>query len=69
MKIDAPQAEATIIDGAVIVQTLKPGMAATFKEDADFVCKPYVRKQLEAVKRVDVVWDVHCEGSLKTTAS
>ena len=35
-KIDAPQVEATIIDGAVIVQILKPGMAATFKEYADF---------------------------------
>ena len=29
-KIDAPHVEATIIDGAVIVQILKPGMAASF---------------------------------------
>ena len=62
-KIDAPQVEATIIDGAVIVQILKPGMAATFKEYADFVFKPYIRKQLEAVERVDVVWDVYREDS------
>lgn len=67
MKIDTRQIEATIIDGAVIVQTLKPGMAATFKEYAGFLCKPYVRKQMEAVKRVDFVWDVYCEGSLKST--
>lgn len=67
-KIDAPQVEATIIDGAVIVQILKPGMAATFKEYADFVFKPYIRKQLEAVQRVDVVWDVYREDSLKSTA-
>ena len=66
-KADAPQVEATIIDGAVIVQILKPGMAATFKEYADFVFKPYVFKQLEAVKRVDVVWDVYREDSLKST--
>ena len=58
-KIDTPQVEATIIDGAVIVQILKLGMAATFKEYADFVFKSYVRKQLEAVQRVDVVWDVY----------
>ena len=33
-KIDAPQVEATIIDGAVIVQIVKPGirMATSFKE-------------------------------------
>ena len=66
-KIDAPQVEATIIDGAVIVQILKPGMATTFKEYADFVFKPYILKQLEAVQRVDVVWDVYREDSLKST--
>lgn len=47
---------------------LKPGMTATFKEYADFVFKPYVLKQLEAVQRVDVVWDVYREDSLKSTA-
>ena len=66
-KIDAPQVEATIIDGAVIVQILKPGMATTFKEYADFVFKPYIPKQLEAVQRVDVVWDVYREDSFKST--
>ena len=67
-KIEAPQVEATIIDGAVIVQMLKPGMAATFKKYADFVFTPYILKQLEAVQRVDVVWDVYREDSLKSTA-
>lgn len=67
-KIDTPQVEATIIDGAVIVQMLNPGMAATFKEYADFVFKPYILKQLEAVQRVDVVWDVYRADSLKSTA-
>ena len=67
-KIDTPQVEATIIDGAVIVQMLNPGMAATFKEYADFVFKPYILKQLEAVHRVDVVWDVYRADSLKSTA-
>lgn len=66
-KIDAPQVEATIIDGAVIVQILEPGMATTFKEYADFMFKPYILKQLEAVQRVDVVWDVYREDSLKST--
>ena len=65
-KIDAPQVEATI-DGAVIVKILKPGMATTFKEYTDFVFKPYILKQLEAVQRVDVVWDVYREDSLKST--
>ena len=68
-KIDAPQVEATIIDGAVIVQIVKPGirMATSFKEYADFVFKPYILKQPVAVQRVDVVWDVYREDSFKST--
>ena len=67
-KSNAPQVEATIIDGPVIVQILNPGMAATFQEYADFVFKPYILKQLEVVQRVNVVWDVYLEDSLKSTA-
>ena len=67
-KSNAPRVEATIIDGPVIVQMLNPGMAATFKEYADFVFKPYILKQLEVVQRVDVVWDVYLEDSLKSSA-
>ena len=40
-KIDAPQLEATIIDGAVSVQILKPGMATTFKEYAESSWRPF----------------------------
>ena len=54
-KINAPQVQATIIDGGVIVQMLKPGMAGTFKEYANLVFTPYILKQLKAVQRVDVV--------------
>ena len=43
-------------------------MAATFKEYADLVFKPYILKQLEIVQRVDVVWDVYLEDTLKSTA-
>ena len=68
-KIDAPQVEATIIDGAVIFQIVKPGirMATSFKEYADFVFKPYILKQLVVVQRADVVWDVYREDSFKST--
>ena len=47
---------------------MNPGMAATFKDYADFVFKPYILKQFEVVQRVDVVWDVYLEDSLKSTA-
>ena len=67
-KIDAPQVEPTITDGAVTVQMLKLGMAAMFKEYADFVFTPYILEQLEAVQKVGVVWDAYREDSLKSTA-
>lgn len=45
---------------------LKPGigrMEAMFKTYADLVLKLYILKHLEAVQRVDVVWDVYHDGS------
>jgi len=63
----APQVDATIIDGAVVVQMMSPGTARTFKEYAVNVFMPYIMRQLQTVKRVDVVWDVYRQDSLKTT--
>ena len=69
-KIDAPQVEATIIDGAVIVQMLNPGKVATFKEYMrTSSLNRMILKQLDAFQRVDVVWDVYRGDSLKSTAS
>ena len=63
---EAPVVESVVVDGAVAVQMLKPGTARTFQEYIDTVFKPYVLKQLEHVKRVDIVWNVYREDSLKT---
>lgn len=62
-----PLVDVTILDGAVVVQMLSPGTAITFQEYADYVFLPYVTKQLDQVKRVDVVWDVYQDDSLKST--
>ena len=63
---EAPIVESVVVDGAVAVQMLKPGTARTLQEYIDTVFKPYVLKQLEHVKRVDIVWNVYREDSLKT---
>ena len=54
-----------ILDGAVIVQMLQPRTARTFNEHATTVFAPYVLKHLETARRVDLVWDVYHDDSLK----
>ncbi|CAH3182060.1 unnamed protein product [Porites lobata] len=44
---------------------LKPGTAQTFEDYFNYVFAPYIARQLETVQRVDVVWDVYHEDSLK----
>ncbi|XP_031574483.1 uncharacterized protein LOC116308242 [Actinia tenebrosa] len=44
---------------------LSPGTAQNFEEYFNDVFAPFILKQVEKVKRVDVVWDVYRDDSLK----
>ena len=46
-----------IIDGAVIVQMLKPTSVKNFDEYASQIFVPYISSQFQAASRVDLVWD------------
>ena len=59
------KADAIILDGAVIVQILAVKTARAFEEYFDTIFAPYVLHQLEAVKRIDRVWDEYRRDSLK----
>ena len=63
-----PSVEALLLDGAAIVNMLKPGASKTFQEYSETVFLPYVANQLRNVERVDVVWDRYLQGSLKDSA-
>lgn len=65
---ETPKVDAIIMDGAVLVQMLKPVMVQTFQEYSDRVFMPHVLRHLASVKRIDVVWDVYLEDSLKSSA-
>lgn len=54
-------------DGAAVVQMLNPGTAKSFQDYADTVFTPYISSQLRTADRVDIVWDVYLESSLKST--
>ena len=57
--------DAVLLDGAVTVQMLELKTSRTFDEYFSIVFAPYVLKQLENPKHVDLVWDVYLDDSLK----
>ena len=63
-----PVITSVIIDGAVVVQMLKPGAVKNFDEYASQIFIPYILSQFETASRVDLVWDRYLEDTLKSTA-
>ena len=66
--VKQPTVDTVVLDGAVIVQMLKPRMAQTFEEYFNTVFAPYILRQFDAVNRVDLVWNVYREDTLKGSA-
>ena len=62
-----PSVEALLLDGAAIVNMLKPGPSRTFEEYSQSVFLPHVKGHLKNVQRVDVVWDTYVPDSPKAT--
>ena len=60
-----PAYDMIAVDGAVLVQMLKPGNAKTFTAYANDVFKPYIMSELSHVKRLDIIWDSYNDNSLK----
>ena len=64
----APVVGSIIIDGAVIVQMLKPTSVKNFDEYASQIFVTYILSLFQAASRVDLVWDRYVENTLKSTA-
>ena len=60
-----PECDCIILDGAVIVNMIRPTGCKTFSDYALQKILPYVEFQLKRVNRVDIVWDTYKEHSLK----
>ena len=65
---EAPKVTNVVIDGAAVVQMLKPGSSETFEEYAHKIFIPYISGQLQHVSRLDLVWDSYVANTLKATA-
>jgi hypothetical protein len=64
VKEETPVVNAILIDGAVIVNMVRPGSAKTFSGYGKLITD-YIRKQLGKVSRIDVIWDEYSPDSLK----
>lgn len=62
-----PVTSCAVLDGPVIVQMLRPGNCATIGDYCGNVFLPYVLKWFEHNQRVDIVWDVYSNTSLKAS--
>ena len=60
-----PKVQVNILDGAALVNMLRPGAAKTFTDYVQQVFSPYILSQLRHVSRLDVVWDEYLPESLK----
>lgn len=64
-----PPVDVTIVDGAAIVNILRPGTSKTFVAYSNEVFLPHLQKHLkQSTSRIDLVWDQYFKNSLKTSA-
>ncbi|KAG7157154.1 hypothetical protein Hamer_G009989 [Homarus americanus] len=54
---EAPSATSVVLDGAAVLQMLKPAAAMNFEEYAQEVFIPYMLTKLQAASRLDLVFD------------
>lgn len=62
---EAPEVDAKIMDGAAVINMLRPQSGKTFQDYAQNTFVPYMVNMLKDVMRLDVVWDRYFENSLK----
>ena len=65
---EIPNVGAVVLDVAAVINMLKPGSSRTFLDYWEEVFKPYLRRTLNGIKRLDIVWDVYRSNSFKATA-
>ena len=62
----SPETTAAVLDGAVLVQMLRPINVVTIGDYFKEVFLPYILTWFERNNRVDIVWDVYTKTSLKS---
>lgn len=60
---DSPKVTCTIVDGAAIIQMLKPSSVKTFIEYANVIFILYLTRKCKSLSRIDLVWDRYLSDS------
>eukprot|EP00745_Piridium_sociabile_P029607 TRINITY_DN48831_c1_g1_i4.p3 TRINITY_DN48831_c1_g1~~TRINITY_DN48831_c1_g1_i4.p3 ORF type:complete len:129 (-),score=27.86 TRINITY_DN48831_c1_g1_i4:850-1236(-) len=61
-----PVTTAGVLDGAVLIQMLRPRSAVTIGDYFTEEFVPYILSWFEGNDRIDIVWDVYSKTSLKS---
>ena len=61
-----PQTTAAVLDGPVVIQSLRPVNSITIEEYIEKVIYPYLCNFLEVNDRVDMVFDIYKKSSIKS---
>ena len=64
-KKDDGNFDVKIFDGSILVHVLPRTTITTFQQYAEQVFVPFLRRELQTVNRVDVVWDSYLDSSIK----
>ena len=66
---DKPSVKCIVIDGTAVANILAPVNCINFKDYSKKVSPPFILQQFQSgCRRVDIVWDVYLENSLKESA-
>ncbi len=64
--VDTPLSDITLVH---TLNSKRSGvMVKTFQDYSEYIFLPHIARQLQCVKRLDVVWDVYTAGSIKSYA-
>jgi hypothetical protein len=69
MPSSEPVADTLIIDGTALVNSKPPNVSATFDDYANDVIVPYIQSYAQRHSRIDVVFDVYYDDTLKMETS
>ena len=64
--LESHRFDCKIVDGGALIHILTPKNVTTFSKYADQVFMSFIKRELLATKRIDIVWDQYQQDSIKS---
>ena len=65
-KLESHRFDCKIVDGAALIHILTPKNVTAFSSYADQVFMSFIKRELLAAKRIDIMWDQYQQDSVKS---